>query len=83
MLARGNGSQLMDLLASAQGPHLLQPAQDHERALALYAAAQGARFAAEDGKVFGPSRWASYTGRYTFRLKLPDVRDWVKNHFKP
>ena len=83
VLARGNGSRLMDLLASAKFRVYSNLPKTTKGALALYAAAQGARFAAEDGKVFGPSRWASYTGRYTFRLKLRDVRDWVKNHFKP
>ena len=53
------------------------------RAMYDFANKSGFRFATNDGKVFGPSRWSSYVGRYTFRLKLSDVRQWVDNHFKP
>jgi hypothetical protein len=53
------------------------------RALYDLANRSGFRFASDDGKVFGPSRWASYVGRYTFKLRLSDVRQWVDNHFRP
>jgi len=83
VLNRGNGSNLSSLLSAAKGKIYSNLPKTTSGALALYAAAQGARFAGNDGKVFGPSRWASYVGGYTFALKLSDVRQWVDNHFRP
>ncbi len=83
VLARGSGSNLTSLLSSVKGRIYSNLPKNASGALALYAAAQGARFAESDGKVFGPTRWASYTGGYTFQLKLGPVRQWIDNHFKP
>ena len=83
VLSRGSGSNLMDLLASAKGRIFTNLPKTTSGALTLYSAAQGASFKTKDGVVFGPQRWASYTGRYTFQLKLHDVRQWVDSHFKP
>lgn len=83
VLARGNGSNLTRLLGAAKGRIWTNLPKNAGGALALYSFVRNARFAQSDGKVFGPSRWASYVGRYTFRLKLGDVRWWVDNHFKP
>jgi len=83
VLNRGKGSNLSGLLSAAKGRVYSNLPKTASGALALYAVAQGAHFAANDGKVFGPSRWASYVGGYTFALKLSDVRQWVDNHFKP
>lgn len=83
VLARGNGSNLTRLLSAAKGRVWTNLPKNAQGALALYAFVKGARFAESDGKVFGPSRWASYVGRYTFRLKVSDARRWVNNHFAP
>lgn len=83
VLARGNGANLMDLLSAAKGRIYTNLPKSASGALALYAVAKDAHFKTKDGVVFGPQRWATYTGRYTFQLKLHDVRQWVDNHFKP
>ncbi len=83
VLNRGNGSNLSSLLSAAKGSVYSNLPKTTSGALALYAVAQGAHFAERDGKVFGPLRWATYVGGYTFKLKLSDVRQWVDNHFKP
>lgn len=83
VLARGNGPNLMALLGAAKGRIYTNLPKSMSGALALYSFAKGARFREQDGKVFGPTRWASYTGTYTFQLRLHDVRQWVDHHFKP
>lgn len=83
VLNRGNGSNLTQLLGAAKGRIYSNLPKTLSGARALYSHAQGARFASDDGKVFGPTRWARYVGTYTFELKLSDVRQWVDNHFKP
>jgi anionic cell wall polymer biosynthesis LytR-Cps2A-Psr (LCP) family protein len=82
---RGRGSALAGLLASARGRVYTNLPKNIGGVRAMYdfANKSGFRFATNDGKVFGPSRWSSYVGRYTFRLKLNDVRQWVDNHFRP
>ena len=82
---RGRGTSLLNLLDNAKGRIYTNLPKTPGGARALYDIANrsGFRFATNDGKVFGPSRWSSYVGRYTFKLKLPDVRQWVDNHFKP
>lgn len=80
---RGNGSNLTRLLNAGRSRIWTNLPKTSGGALALYGFVRNARFAESDGKVFGPSRWASYVGRYTFRLKLGDVRRWVDNHFRP
>ena len=82
VLNRGNGTNLTHLLSSVKGRVYSNLPKTASGALALYAVAQGASFAGNDGKVFGPTRWASYVGSYTFALKLSDVRQWVDNHFR-
>jgi anionic cell wall polymer biosynthesis LytR-Cps2A-Psr (LCP) family protein len=83
VLARGNGSNLSSLLGAVKGRIYSNLPKTWSGALALYSAAKGATFAENDGKVFGPSRWASSVSRYTYQLKLGDVRQWIDNHFKP
>jgi anionic cell wall polymer biosynthesis LytR-Cps2A-Psr (LCP) family protein len=83
VLARGNGSRLSALLTGVKGHIWTNLPKNAGGALALYSFVKGARFAESDGKVFGPSRWATYVSRYTFRLKLGDVRQWIDNHFRP
>ncbi len=83
VLGRGNGSRLTSLLNAAKGRIYTNLPKNAGGALALYGFVRNARFAESDGKVFGPSRWASYVGRYTFRLKVSEVRQWVDNHFRP
>ncbi len=85
IVSRGRGSALTSLLSSARGRVYtnLPKTIGGVRAMYDFANKGGFRFATTDGKVFGPSRWSSYVGRYTFRLKLADVRQWVDNHFKP
>ncbi|MFN8519959.1 MAG: LCP family protein [Chloroflexota bacterium] len=83
VLDRGNGAKLTRLLNAAKSRVWTNLPKNATGALALYGFVQGARFAQSDGKVFGPSRWASKAGTYTYRLKLDDVRQWVDNHFKP
>jgi anionic cell wall polymer biosynthesis LytR-Cps2A-Psr (LCP) family protein len=82
---RGRGSNLSALLDKAKGRIYTNLPKTPGGARALYDLANrsGFRFASDDGKVFGPSRWASYVGRYTFKLRLSDVRQWVDNHFRP
>jgi anionic cell wall polymer biosynthesis LytR-Cps2A-Psr (LCP) family protein len=83
VLGRGNGSRLTSLLNAAKGRIYTNLPKNAGGALALYGFVRNARFAESDGKVFGPSRWASYVGRYTFRLKVSEVRQWVDNHLRP
>lgn len=83
VLARGNGSNLMNLLSASKGRIYTNLPKTASGARALYSAASGATFDRKDGVVFGPQRWATYTGTYTFQLKLHDVRQWVHNRFKP
>ncbi len=83
VLGRGNGANLMDLLSAAKGRIYSNLPKTTSGALALYSIARGATFKTKDGVVFGPKRWATYTGQYTFQLKLSDIRGWVHNHFKP
>lgn len=83
VLDRGKGTNLTRLLDAAKGRVWTNLPKNRQGALNLYAFVRNARFAQADGKVFGPSRWASYVGRYTFQLKLSDARQWVDNHFKP
>ncbi len=83
VLARGNGRNLTRLLGTAKGRIWTNLPKTSSGALALFSFVRNARFAESDGKVFGPTRWASYVGRYTFRLRLDDVRQWVDNHFRP
>jgi anionic cell wall polymer biosynthesis LytR-Cps2A-Psr (LCP) family protein len=82
---RGRGTSLLSLLDNAKGRIYTNLPKTPGGARALYDVANrsGFRFASDDGKVFGPSRWASYVGRYTFKLRLSDVRQWVDNHFRP
>ncbi len=82
VLARGNGLNLMRLVAASKTRIFTNLPKNATGALDLYAAAVGARFRASDGKVFGPTRWAAYTGRYTFQLRLSEVRAWVDHHFR-
>lgn len=83
VVSRGSGANLTRLLGAGKGRVWTNLPKNAGGALALYNFVRNARFAEADGKVFGPSRWASYVGRYTFRLKLTDVRQWVDSHFKP
>ena len=85
VINRGRGPALAGLLTSARGRVYtnLPKTIGGVRAMYDFANKSGFRFATNDGKVFGPSRWSSYVGRYTFKLKLSDVRQWVDNHFKP
>ena len=83
VLSRGNGANLMDLLSASKGRIYSNLPKNASGALELYSVAKGASFRTRDGVVFGPQRWATYTGKYTFRLRLHDVRQWVHNHFKP
>ena len=62
VLARGDGANLMDLLSASRGRIYSNLPKNASGALALYAVATGARFRARDGVVFGPQRWATYTG---------------------
>lgn len=80
---RGNGANLTRLLNAAKGRIWTNLPKNVGGALNLYAFVRNARFAQADGKVFGPSRWASKAGTYTYKLKLSQVRQWVDNHFKP
>ena len=82
---RGRGSSLTNLLSNARGRVYTNLPKTIGGVRAMYDLANrsGFRFATNDGKVFGPSRWASYVGRYTFKLRLSEVRQWVDNHFKP
>lgn len=85
VIARGRTTKLSTLLANARGRVYtnLPKTIGGVRALYDFAHKPGFRFASSDGKVFGPSRWSSYVGRYTFKLRLTEVRRWVDNHFKP
>jgi anionic cell wall polymer biosynthesis LytR-Cps2A-Psr (LCP) family protein len=83
VIGRGNGSRLMNLLAVARSRIWTNLPKNPDGARAIYGFVRNARFAQADGKVFGPSRWASKAGTYTYRLRLGDVRRWVDNHFKP
>jgi len=83
VLSRGSGSSLTSLLGASRGRIYTNLPKTTSGALALYAFAQGATFAKQDGTVFGPQRWATYTGQYTFQLKLADIRQWVDRHFRP
>jgi anionic cell wall polymer biosynthesis LytR-Cps2A-Psr (LCP) family protein len=82
---RGRGTALANLLTSAKGRVYTNLPKNITAVRAMYDLANksGFRFATNDGKVFGPSRWASKAGTYTYKLKLNDVRQWVDNHFKP
>ncbi len=82
---RGRATNLSNLLTSARGRVYTNLPKNITGVRAMYdfVNKSGFRFATDDGKVFGPSRWSSYVGRYTFKLKLGDVRQWVDNHFKP
>jgi anionic cell wall polymer biosynthesis LytR-Cps2A-Psr (LCP) family protein len=83
VVGRGNGARLSNLLAVAKSRIWTNLPKNAGGARAIYAFVRNARFAQADGKVFGPSRWASKAGTYTYRLRLSDVRQWVDNHFKP
>jgi len=83
VVSRRNGTNLSRLLRAGRSRVWTNLPKTPGGAVALYDFVRTARFAEADGKVFGPSRWASYVGRYTFRLKLTDVRRWVDKHFTP
>ncbi|MBX3030975.1 MAG: LCP family protein [Chloroflexi bacterium] len=83
VLARGSGSALSSLLQASKGRIYTNLPTTTSGALALYNVAKGSKFAAADGKVFGPRRWATYVGTYTYKLKLADVRKWVDRRFRP
>lgn len=83
VLGRGNGANLTRLLNTAKSRVWTNLPKNARGALNLYAFVRNARFAEADGKVFGPSRWASRAGTYTYRLRLGEVRQWVNHHFKP
>lgn len=83
VVSRGSGANLTRLLAAGKSRVWTNLPKTPGGARALFAFVKNARFKESDGKVFGPSRWARYVGRYTFQLKLTDVRRWVDNHFKP
>jgi anionic cell wall polymer biosynthesis LytR-Cps2A-Psr (LCP) family protein len=82
---RGRTGNLSNLLSNARGRVYTNLPKTIGGVRAMYDLANRSsfRFATDDGKVFGPSRWASYVGRYTFKLRLAEVRQWVDNHFKP
>lgn len=83
VLSRGNGINLTRLLNAAKSRVWTNLPKNRQGALNLFAFVRNARFAEADGKVLGPSRWASKAGTYTYQLRLSQVRQWVDNHFKP
>jgi anionic cell wall polymer biosynthesis LytR-Cps2A-Psr (LCP) family protein len=83
--SRGTGDQLSQLLTAIRNNVHTSLPTSRSVALELYDLFQGVSMSNRDRVVLGPRRYAyqdARTPRYTYRLRLPAVRQWIDEHFE-
>ncbi len=76
---------LAGLVSAAKGRVYTNLPLTLDAATQLFALADHATLSPDDMQVFSPSKWAFVASRdpaYSFELRMPTVRAWIKAHFK-